>query len=44
MERFDVDAIAAFELMRTLSQEMNVPVVEFTRRLASRESQLRDSG
>lgn len=44
MERFDVAAIAAFELMRTLSREMNVPVVEFARRSASRESPLRDSG
>ena len=37
MERFDLDAIAAFGLIRTLSQEMNVPVTEVARRLAFRE-------
>ena len=37
MERFDLDAIAAFGLLRTLSQEMNIPVAEVARRLAFRE-------
>jgi len=37
MERFDLDAIAGFQLIRTLSQEMNVPVIEVARRLALRE-------
>ncbi len=43
MERFDLDAIAAFGLMRTLSQEMNVPVTEVARRLAFRELPTRDN-
>ncbi|WP_258957190.1 GAF and ANTAR domain-containing protein [Rhodococcus globerulus] len=37
MERFDVDAIAAFQMLRTLSQEMNVSVLELARRVAFRE-------
>ncbi|MBT2263511.1 GAF and ANTAR domain-containing protein [Rhodococcus erythropolis] len=37
MERFDLDAVAAFNLLRKLSQEMNVPIVDVSRRLASRE-------
>ncbi|UKO89774.1 GAF and ANTAR domain-containing protein [Rhodococcus erythropolis] len=42
MERFDLDAIAAFRLIRTLSQEMNVPVIEVARRLALREPPVAD--
>lgn len=38
MERFDVDAIAAFRMLRTLSQEMNMPVLELARRVTFRES------
>lgn len=37
MERFDVDAVAAFRMLRTFSQEMNVPVLELARRIAVRE-------
>lgn len=37
MERFDVDAIAAFQMVRTLSQEMNVSVLELARRVTFRE-------
>lgn len=37
MERFDVDAIAAFQMLRTLSQEMNVSVLELARRVVLRE-------
>jgi GAF domain-containing protein len=43
MERFDLDAIAAFRLIRTLSQEMNVPVIEVARRLALREPPAADA-
>ncbi|WP_308262067.1 GAF and ANTAR domain-containing protein [Rhodococcus erythropolis] len=38
MERFDIDAIAAFRMLRTLSQEMNVPVIELATRVAQREN------
>lgn len=37
MERFDVDGIAAFQMLRTLSQEMNVSVLELARRVVLRE-------
>ncbi|WP_420329856.1 ANTAR domain-containing protein [Mycolicibacterium aromaticivorans] len=33
MERFDIDAVAAFELLRKLSQERNVKLVEIAQRL-----------
>lgn len=36
-QRFDLDAVAAFRLIRTLSQEMNIPVTEISRQLAFRE-------
>ncbi|WP_307797162.1 GAF and ANTAR domain-containing protein [Williamsia soli] len=39
MERFDIDSIAAFELMRRLSQDTNTPVVELSRQLVRREDQ-----
>ncbi|OZF38553.1 hypothetical protein CH296_02165 [Rhodococcus sp. 14-2496-1d] len=37
MERFDVDAIRAFDMLGTLSQEMNVPVSTLAAQLISRE-------
>ncbi|ORM37925.1 hypothetical protein BFL43_02275 [Williamsia sp. 1135] len=37
MERFDIDSIAAFELMRRLSQDTNTPVVELARQLVRRD-------
>jgi AmiR/NasT family two-component response regulator len=37
MERFDINAVAAFELLRRLSQESNTKLVEIARRLASSE-------
>ncbi len=36
MERFNIDALAAFNLLRTLSQETNVPVIELATRLTRR--------
>ncbi|MFE5647074.1 GAF and ANTAR domain-containing protein [Rhodococcus sp. NPDC056516] len=44
MERFDVDAIAAFHMLRTLSQEMNIPVIELATRVAKRENLVADNG
>jgi len=42
MERFDIDAVAAFELLRRASQEANVKLVEIAQRLvASREDPAR---
>ncbi len=35
MERFDTDAVHAFELLKTLSQTSNVPVAEIARRLVN---------
>lgn len=35
MERFDVDAGRAFELLKTLSQNSNIPVAEVARRLVT---------
>ncbi|OZC59573.1 hypothetical protein CH276_20775 [Rhodococcus sp. 06-470-2] len=37
MERFDVDAIRAFDMLGALSQEMNVPVSTLAAQLISRE-------
>ncbi|WP_064442744.1 ANTAR domain-containing protein [Rhodococcus sp. YH3-3] len=37
MERFDLDAIAAFRMIRALSREMNSPVIGIARQLAFRE-------
>ncbi|MDV6271657.1 GAF and ANTAR domain-containing protein [Rhodococcus globerulus] len=37
MERFDIDAIAAFQMLRTLSQEMNLSVLELARKVTYRE-------
>lgn len=37
MERFDIDAIAAFQMLRTLSQEMNLSVLELARKVTFRE-------
>ena len=36
MERYDIDASQAFELMKRLSQDMNMPVAEVARRLTDR--------
>ena len=33
MERFDVDAVRAFEMLRRLSQDSNTPVADVARRL-----------
>lgn len=38
MERFDVDAVRAFELLRRVSQESNTPVKVIAARLAERNS------
>ncbi|MCG5433930.1 GAF and ANTAR domain-containing protein [Mycobacterium sp. MYCO198283] len=37
MERFDVNAVRAFELLRKLSQETNTPLNEVARRLVQRD-------
>ncbi|PQM46686.1 hypothetical protein C1Y40_03123 [Mycobacterium talmoniae] len=37
MERFDIDAVQAFELLKRLSQTSNTPLVEVARRLVNRE-------
>ncbi len=37
MERFDVDKVAAFELLRRLSQDTNTPVVELAGQLVERD-------
>ncbi|CDO07950.1 GAF and ANTAR domain-containing protein [Mycolicibacterium cosmeticum] len=37
MERFDVDAVRAFELLRRVSQESNTPVKEIAARLTERK-------
>lgn len=36
MERYEIDATQAFELLKRLSQNMNIPVVEVARRLTDR--------
>jgi AmiR/NasT family two-component response regulator len=36
MERFSIDAVHAFNLLRTLSQQMNTPVREVAARLTTR--------
>ncbi len=36
MERFDIDAVAAFELIRKLSQESNTKIADVARRLVGR--------
>lgn len=33
MERFQIDAVAAFELLKRLSQDFNIPVIEVAQRL-----------
>ena len=33
MERFTIDAVAAFELLRRLSQDTNTPLVEVARQV-----------
>jgi GAF domain-containing protein len=38
MERFDVDAVRAFELLRRVSQESNTPVKEIAARLTERKT------
>jgi GAF domain-containing protein len=37
MERCDVDALGAFEMLRTLSMQMNVPIADLARRLVARD-------
>ena len=37
MERYDIDSVQAFELIRQLSQERNTKVVELARSIAQRE-------
>ncbi|MEZ0362172.1 GAF and ANTAR domain-containing protein [Mycobacterium sp. pUA109] len=37
MERFDIDAVQAFELLKRLSQNSNTPLIDVARRLVSRE-------
>jgi AmiR/NasT family two-component response regulator len=36
MERFDVDAVRAFELLRSLSQNSNTPLASVAEELVSR--------
>lgn len=36
MERYDIDAAQAFQLLKRLSQNMNIPVAELARRLTDR--------
>jgi len=38
MERFDIDAVQAFELLKRLSQTTNVPLFEVAQQLVSRQS------
>lgn len=38
MERFDIDAVQAFELLKRLSQNSNTPLIEVARRLVDRTS------
>jgi GAF domain-containing protein len=38
MERFDIDAVRAFELLKRLSQESNTPLHKIAQRVTSRES------
>ena len=35
MERYDVDAVAAFDLLRKLSQDSNIPLVRVAERLVA---------
>lgn len=41
MERYDVSAVQAFEMMRTLSQDWNVSVAELARTIANRDDRPR---
>jgi AmiR/NasT family two-component response regulator len=36
MERFDIDAVQAFELLKNLSQESNVRLADIAERLVTR--------
>jgi GAF domain-containing protein len=38
MERYDVSATRAFEMIKTLSQDWNIPVTELSRTIATREN------
>lgn len=38
MERFDIDAVQAFELLKRLSQNSNTPLIDVARRVAGRGS------
>jgi AmiR/NasT family two-component response regulator len=37
MERFDIDALAAFELLRKLSQESNIKLIDIAAKLVQGE-------
>lgn len=37
MPRFGLDAVAAFGMLRTLSQQMNVPVAELAVRVTTKQ-------
>jgi AmiR/NasT family two-component response regulator len=41
MERFDVDALRAFDLLRRLSQDSNTPLYQIARDLIARGSDRR---
>jgi AmiR/NasT family two-component response regulator len=43
MERFDIDAIAAFELLRRLSQESNVKLVDVAEKLVKVDHPVEES-
>lgn len=42
MERFDIDAVAAFELLKRLSQDSNTRLVDIAERIARRNHQRGD--
>nr|WP_234787491.1 ANTAR domain-containing protein [Mycolicibacter sinensis] len=37
MERFDIDAVRAFELLKRLSQNLNVPLAEVAHQVVGRQ-------
>ncbi|ORA25358.1 hypothetical protein BST12_03495 [Mycobacterium angelicum] len=43
MERFGIDAVAAFYLLKRLSQESNTPVVDISHRLVNVERPRREA-
>jgi AmiR/NasT family two-component response regulator len=42
MERFDIDSLQAFELLRKLSQDSNTPIAEIARQLVETDHPSRD--